>query len=270
MTKLGFLLPRWFFDFWSHTHLCDQADLCLSPSSPLLKQYSNVWLSKVSSYPLHCYGCVAEILSKLKLFSTQPATPELVCVRACACVGVHVYLCVCLLWSHLTELKEIVCKHHEALFTKNFNFFFAVVVVESILSWFSTNLIIFVGVAHLSELTLTENLQGCVNFQSSLKRILRCQNLQHWNEFRSFSAKEPLIIWLFGRKWPIKIRRPMGLRHLVALKGGALQLTSTQLMLHILFLVSYSTFNSELFSFFHYFIFSRFLILKKSAFTRFT
>jgi len=30
---------------------------------------------------------------------------------------------------------------------------------------------------------------------------------------RSFSTKEPLIIGLFCRKWPIKIRHPMGLRH---------------------------------------------------------
>jgi len=30
---------------------------------------------------------------------------------------------------------------------------------------------------------------------------------------RSFSAKEPLIIGLFGGKWPLKIRHPMGLRH---------------------------------------------------------
>jgi len=33
---------------------------------------------------------------------------------------------------------------------------------------------------------------------------------------RSFPAKEPLIIGLFCGKWPIKIRHPMGLRHLVS------------------------------------------------------
>jgi len=30
---------------------------------------------------------------------------------------------------------------------------------------------------------------------------------------RSFSAKEPLVIGLFGGKWPLKIRHPKGLRH---------------------------------------------------------
>jgi len=33
---------------------------------------------------------------------------------------------------------------------------------------------------------------------------------------RSFSAKEPLLVWLFCGKWPVKIRRPMSLRHPVS------------------------------------------------------
>jgi len=33
---------------------------------------------------------------------------------------------------------------------------------------------------------------------------------------RSFFAKEPLIIWLFCGKWPMKIRHPVGLRHSVS------------------------------------------------------
>ena len=48
--------------------------------------------------------------------------------------------------------------------------------------------------------------------------------LPEWTRWSKFSAKEPLIVWLFCGKGHIKIRHPMGLRHPAPFQSGCVQM----------------------------------------------
>ena len=55
-------------------------------------------------------------------------------------------------------------------------------------------------------------LLGClICIQWVMSRI--CRMYMYLICCRSLSAKEPLVIGLFGGKWPVKMRHPMGRRH---------------------------------------------------------
>jgi len=60
------------------------------------------------------------------------------------------------------------------------------------------------------------NLNQSERYQNSCQAHPCDKDSQDALNYRSFSAKEPQIIGLFCGKWPVKIRHPMGLRHLVS------------------------------------------------------
>jgi len=136
------------------------------------------------------YECGSCVLTKKKVLSVSPPTKEetsnyvyvymrkYICVYVYMCIGVQVYMCICV------HVYMCICAYVHMCIC---------VCVYMCKNEWVVCLSMNVGLVH-------ESMSGLCDTDGW--DALRC---------RSFLAKEPLIIGLFCRKWPIRIRHFMGL-----------------------------------------------------------